>query len=301
MKVVNPVVITDAMVTSCTIAEPAASETAWVSGATYAISDKRIRISTHRVYQRVTVGAGTTPPESDVVNWVDIGPTLKWAQFDGAVNTQSSIASPLTTVIVPGVSVNSLALMELVGTAVTVTVKSSPGGDTVYSKTVSLDGTLITDYYMYFFEPAAPLTTVVLTDIPPYPNCEITVTITGTGTVSCGIFVIGTFYDLGGTQYGAAASIIDYSAKTTDAYGTTKITKRAYSKRIDAKVMMPNAQLNKLYAVLASLRSTPVLWIGVDDSTYSALLVVYGWYRDFSIDINYPTTSLCSLQIEGTI
>jgi hypothetical protein len=300
MKVVNPVVITDAMVTSCTISEPAASETAWVSGTAYTVGQQRIRTSTHRVYQCVNNVTSTTPPESDTTNWADMGPTLKWAMFDGAVNTQSSLVSPLTVVIVPGQAVNSLALMELVGTSVAVTVKTAPGGTVVYSKTVSLDGTTIIDWYAYFFEPSAQLDTLVLTDIPPYPGCEITVSITGTGTVKCGVLAIGTYYDLGGLQYGATASIIDYSTKTTDVYGTTKITKRAYSKRMDCKVMMLNAALNRLYKLLATLRSTPVIWIGTDSDTYSPF-VVFGWYRDFSIVVNYPTTSLCSLQVEGMI
>ena len=49
-------------------------------------------------------------------------------------------------------------------------------------------------------------------------------------------------------------------------------------------------------AVVAALRATPVLWIG---SESFESLTVYGFYKEFSIDIAYPTVSYCSLTIEG--
>lgn len=300
MKVIAPVTLIDSMVTASSVAEPAATETAWVSGTTYAANDVRIRPSTHRQYQRVSAGAGTTPPESDTANWEDIGPTQKWAMFDAAVNTQSSATGTLSVTVTPGL-VGGLALMELVGSTVTITQKDAPGGTVVYTKTISLDGTLITDWYQYFFEPYVQKSVLVLTDLCPYPNNEITITIAGAGSVKCGVCLLGMVYDIGGTQYGASAGIIDYSAKVTDAYGTTKVTQRAFSKRLEAKFMVYNTKLNKVHTILASLRSTPALWIGAEDSQYANPMVVLGFYKDFSIAINYPTTSLCSMQIEGVI
>ena len=46
----------------------------------------------------------------------------------------------------------------------------------------------------------------------------------------------------------------------------------------------------------AALRATPVLWIG---SESFESLTVYGFYKEFSIDLAYPTVSYCSLTIEG--
>jgi len=51
MDVLLPREITDAKFISSSLAEPSASETAWVTGTTYAVGDKRIVASTHRVYQ----------------------------------------------------------------------------------------------------------------------------------------------------------------------------------------------------------------------------------------------------------
>lgn len=299
MKIVKPVVITDAMVTSCTIAEPAPSEIAWVSGTTYTVGQQRIRTATHRVYQCAVNVTGTTPPESDVTNWVDAGPTMKWAMFDNAVNTQSSDTTSITVVLTPG-NINSLVCMEMVGTTLTVVMKDAPGGNVVYTTTKNLDGTLLTDWYQYFFEPSVQLTTAVLTDLPPYYGCELTVTISGSGTVKIGVLTVGSVYILGGTYYGATLGIIDYSTKTTDTYGTTKITKRANSKRFDAQAWISSAAFNKVYTLLSSTLSTPIVLLGTDYDKFSAMTIL-GYYKDFTIAIQQDDLCLVALQFEGLI
>lgn len=302
MKVINPVAITDAMLTSSSVPEPATGEVVWVSGGTYALNATCVRTTNvHRSYVCVLAhNSVATFPEVDPTHWLDSGPTLAWAMFDGAVNTQTIATNTLTTVLVPR-TINSLAMMELVGSTATITQKDAPGGNAVYSYSQSLDGTLLLDWYMYFFEPFAQLDTVVLTNLLPYMNGELTVTVSGTGTVKCGMLSVGTVYDLGGTQYDVTAGIIDFSAKTTDAYGTTKITKRAYSKRMEAKMMLGVNSVNKVHKLLASIRSTPVVWIGSDITSYSVPLVMFGYYKDFTLQISYPTYSLYTIQIEGLI
>ena len=44
--ILKPTPITDAMLASCTVAEPAAGETAWTSAGTYALGDNCIRTTT---------------------------------------------------------------------------------------------------------------------------------------------------------------------------------------------------------------------------------------------------------------
>jgi hypothetical protein len=84
MKLLVPKPITAARIAAgTTIAEPAAGETLWVSGGTYALGDKRIRVETHRVYEAVQASTGRTiAPELDGTYWKDMGPTLRWAPFD---------------------------------------------------------------------------------------------------------------------------------------------------------------------------------------------------------------------------
>jgi hypothetical protein len=128
-------------------------------------------------------------------------------------------------------------------------------------------------------------------------------TLTSGSPVEVGEMIWGTFYVLGddGIEQGANVSIIDYSRKDTDNdTGRTTFTRRAYSKRMSGEFMVDNNKINAVQRILADIRAVPSVYIGSDESDY-APLVVYGFYRDFSIDIAYPTRSLCRIEVEGLI
>jgi len=293
MKVITPTTIIDAMYTS---GPPEADYAAYAAGTTYALGNRVIRTSTHRIYESLVAGNLGNTPESNPTKWLDIGPTNKWALFDSVVGTKTTVASPLTVVIAPG-AVNAIALLELVGTSATVAMTSATGGGTVYSQTISLDASEVGDYYEYFFGPLVQRTSVVLTDLPPYADGIITITLTGT-TVSLGVCAVGLLTDLGGTQYGATAGITDYSLKTTDAFGNTTLTQRSYAKRTTAKLWLGKGDVNRVHRKLADLRATPCVWVGVEDDALDPL-TVFGFYKDFQVEVAYPTVALCSLEIEG--
>ena len=61
--------------------------------------------------------------------------------------------------------------------------------------------------------------------------------------------------------------------------------------------MIDKARLDAVESALSAYRATPLVWIG-NDNLYTAL-IVYGFYRDFDINISYPAQSDCSLSIEG--
>lgn len=227
--------------------------------------------------------------------WVDIGPSNKYAMFDEQVSTQTTSSASLTVNLSIGFS-NSLALVGLKGS--TVTLVASSGSTQTYSATFSLDAAIITDWYQYYFEETTPVLEVAVTDIPPYSNTTVLITVTGVGEVAIGNVTFGTSYFLGDTEYGATAGITDYSTKDTDEFGTTTFVQRGFAKRMSARLMLDNVQLRKVQAVLSEVRATPCVWIGTDDQTYSPL-VVYGFYREFSLEISYPTKSYCSVDIEG--
>lgn len=294
MKVVKPTALTAAMLVSTTAAE---TTTAWNPATAYAVGDRVLRTSTQRINSRLVAGTTATAPESDTANWVDVGPSNTWAMFDAQISTQTVANNSLSVVLKPGYA-NSLCLFGLVGNTVTVTVRDGLAGPVVYSTSKTLDGTIITDWYQYFFEPSVQLPSLVLTDLPPYGNAHITVTVTGVGDVKCGVLLVGTFYELGDAEYGATSGITDYSRKDTDAFGVTTFVQRPYSDRLTFNLVFSRAQLTKVKQVLASVRATPCVWIGADVDGLE-VLNAFGFYRDFSIVVAYPLQALCSLEIEG--
>jgi hypothetical protein len=64
-----------------------------------------------------------------------------------------------------------------------------------------------------------------------------------------------------------------------------------------AKLLLKNTLIDGIYNALAAYRSTPAVWIG-SDNDYSSL-IVFGYYKDFDINIAYASESDCSLIING--
>lgn len=298
MKLIKPTIITDAMLTTAP-AEPASGMT-WNAGTAYVVDALVERTTTHRRYKRKVAGITATVPESDTTNWADIGPSNRWAMFDRKVGTITTTTSSLTAVFRPG-SISGISLLELVGRQAVVTMKDAPAGTTVYSRTISLDGTIIGSIFDWFFTDYTQLTDFVLVDLPAqFTNCELTVAITATTTVSCGVCAVGQVVDLGSTQYGVTVGIVDFSVKTVDTFGNIDVTQRSYSKRNSLKSITPKSDFNRIFRTLASLRATPCVYIGTEVSGYEPM-IVYGFYKEFSIDVSYPQHHLCNLEIEGLI
>jgi hypothetical protein len=302
MKLIKPTVITDAMFTSSTA--PETDFPAWDAATAYVVGNKCIMVSTHRIYECLVANTNFSPDVNltgSTPKWLDIAPTNKWAMMDNVVGTVTAVASPLTVVLSPG-ALSGLALIELTGKTATVTLKDAPAGATVYSATVSLDGTIITSFYDWFFTPYEQLDTVVLTDLPwQYFAPQLTVSITSTsGNVGCGVFKVGEVIDIGGTEYGATLGIIDYSKKTKDLFGNIKILEGAFSKRSSFKVQTDQANFNRIARVLVSVRAKPVIVIGSEVAGYEPL-TIYCFVKDWSIDVAYPETNYCNLEIEGLV
>jgi hypothetical protein len=270
----------------------------WASATTYA-KDAFVDYGTF-IYQSLVNSNLNKQPDISPADWLLIGPDNVHAMFDNQVSTQTTSTSPLNVTINPGRAINSAAFINLTGTQLVVTMTDGAGGPTVYTRTENLDGSVVEDWYDYFFGEFDQKTDVVLTDLPSYINGRISMSLTGTGSVKIGLFTYGTVYTLGLTQYGASSGIIDYSVKQTDDFGNTTFVQRAYSKRMEASLFVENIQLNKTQKILTDVRATPCVWIGSQDSRFNPL-IVFGFYKQFSTTINYPTYSLCSLEIEGLI
>lgn len=248
------------------------------------------------------VSSNTATPGTDDTKWLRGDVCNKCAMFDGQVSIPTEATSPLTVTIRAPLA-NSVAFAGLVGSQLVVTVKDNGANPAVYTRTINLDGTIVLDWYQYFFEPFVQLGEVVLTDLPPYLLGQITMTLTSGSPIEVGEMVWGTSYVLGdeGIEQGASVSIIDYSRKDTDTdTGRTTFTRRAFSKRMSGQFLVDNDKINGVQRILADIRAVPSVYIGSEDAQY-APLVVYGFYRDFSIDIAYPTKSLCRIEVEGLI
>ena len=292
MKIITPVVITDAKLVSSSI--PETDHPAWNAATAYAEGDRVILTSTHSIYQRLVAGTTAGSPDVDPANWQRVGPTNRWAMFDRAVGSLSTATGSMTVTLAPGM-VRGFALVDVNASTAVITMTS--GVETVYSRTVDLrDGTNIIDWESYFFGDFLRRKTLILTDLPPYGEAHVTVTISGGGTVSVGTVVVGSLFDLGISTHGMSLGIVDYSVKSTDAFGVTSVVERAWAKRMTVPVVLDTFKVDEVHRRLASIRAVPVIWIGGDQLDQS---VIYGFFKDWSIDVAYAAISYCSLTVEG--
>lgn len=272
-----PTKITDAMLTSSTLAEPASGETTWVSAGTYVIGDERIRTGTHRVYTCIKDHSGRTAlPEADPMYWKDTRATLRWAMFDDQVSSQTKTVTTMTVVLKPGFT-NAIALYNISGTHIAITVKDATGGTVI--KTLDQDLYMpFPDWYEWLFGPYQDLQKVILRDITPYEAMEYTITVTaGSGNpVGIGLCAIGDMRPLisslefGGTQYGTSVQPMDFSYIKTNEYGDTQIVRRRAATDLRAQVILPQADADYALLLLQEVLATPVSFVSVDAQGYDA-------------------------------
>ena len=145
------------------------------------------------------------------------------------------------------------------------------------------------------------MSTLTFLDLPLIGAAQITATLTGpdpAGPVNVGTLLVGTAIDLGLLEAEPTVSILDFSQKITDAFGATSVVERAWSKQMQVKSLVYTGAVDGIQRSVAGLRARPVLWLA--EEGFDAL-AIYGFYKDFSINLSTDTISYVSLTVEGLI
>lgn len=261
MRLLRPIPVTDAVLSACSIAEPDAStgEVAWNAATSYAIGDKVVRTTTHRVYVALSAGVSATAPEDDAVKWLDSGPSNRWAAFDNYKSTASKATGTITMTLLPGVC-TGLAFYGLVGSTLRVVLKDAVSAE-VYSDTVySLDDYLTGDMmWEFYFGTPRQRDTLRIGDLYPRNyRVELTLSPTG-GKAAVGIIAVGDWSDVGLARYGFKAQPVNYSRIKTDDYGNTTIVRGLVARNLNGETEVVSASDAQAAAdVIFSVLSVPV-------------------------------------------
>lgn len=299
MKIIRPVTIGDSNLVSSNIAET--DYGAWNSGTTYALGDKVISTTTHRIYESAQgSNLNHNPTTDDGTWWTNIGATNRWRAFDKVLADQSERTGTITYNILPNNLVNAVALFNVDAATVNIVVDDPIDGE-VYNETISMvDNTAVTDWYNYFFEPVARRSEVAKFDLPNYSTANIIITLDSGASVSkVGEIVLGAQKTLGLTNYGTSVGIQDYSRKERDVFGNAIILERRFSQTVDFDVQVETESVRDVQKTLATFRATPIVFTGSDAATYGDL--IYGYYRNFSINISSPSLSDATIEVEGLV
>ena len=114
-----------------------------------------------------------------------------------------------------------------------------------------------------------------------------------------GELVVGNAFEPGHAQYGLSTGIIDFSRKETDEYGNWQVVRRGFSKRLEMNVWVDKENYNPTLRRLFALRATPTVFVGTDLIDFAEGGIAFGYYRDFSVVISYPTFTVLSIEVES--
>ena len=304
LSVLIPVDITGGSVFQSSTATEA-DYSAWNSGTTYALGDRCISTTTHKIYESAAA-SNTNHDPTDINNrvgtttwWIEVSPTNRWKMFDGQSSSQTTVASPLTVVLRPGF-IGSLYAGNLVGDQAVITVKDSPGGTTVFSETIQLENSFPPDYYEYFFSPFSQQPDLLIDDIPPYYTCEVTFTLTATtGNVSCGMFQVGDLRPIGLSLYGATSEPKTYSYVQIDDFGNNQIIRRNSARDMSVTAIVDLDYANTALDIITSVLDVPSVWTASPVAEYSGLRVFGLGSAKHVYDL--PLTGKCDITIKGLI
>ena len=256
---------------------------------------------TYTVSTSQTVASTTITGKAPVTNetyWARADSTNRWRMFDSSSSSQTANSNNIIAAIGLSGVIDAVALMNLECSRATVSLTDSTDGNVYTSEQSGVDNSAISDAWSYCFEPIVRKTDMLFEDLPPYASGWITVVVEAeTGqTAYCGSCYPGRTLDIGSTQAGMQLGIQDYSVKSQDDFGNYTITERAFSRKATMLSLMDYTMVDTLHRVLADYRATPCVYIG--SSTCGASFV-FGFYKDFNIEIPYPENALCSIEIEG--
>lgn len=294
-KVVKPIEVSDVILISTDVAE--ADHAEWVDSTAYALGDRVISSSLHKVYESLQAD-NLNHTISDPMWWIEVSPTNRWKIFDTSNSTQTAQATSISYTLRPVVAVSALALLNFTeASSVRVQATHSTYG-TLYDQTTDLTSQIPSaDWWTWFFGQRKRQTQYVITNLPALPGADIIVDLTGGAGLAVGVLLVGQITDIGAwVKQGVKVGIQDYSRKETNDFGDTVLVRRAYARRASFDLTLPTEEIDSAQTLLADLRATPCLWIG--SSLYEAT-VVFGIYKQFDILISYPTFADCQIELEG--
>lgn len=305
MKVLKTLVITDTNLTSSTVAE--ADYAAWLVGTTYAIGNRVIVLSSHKIYQSLqNSNTGNDPlddPQNDPDNlpvwWVEVSATNRWKVFDGLRNNQTSDTAPMTYVITPDVVTDGIALLNIDAQDVDVVVTFE--SVEVYNENFNLVERVVSDWYEFFFKPFQVQTNIFIDGLPPLIGAEISVTLNrdSADPVLLGILAVGNALFIGDAVYGATSDVRSFSRNEPNEFGVSRIVRRLPKVLTKQRVVADKSFTTFLAQLREELESVPSVWSTVDDvdSEFFDAYILNGIYDRFVINAENPSKTTLELEL----
>lgn len=303
MKVIDPIIVTDAVMISTNVIE--ADAPAHSMAATYILDEVVIVIAANihyvfRSLQNANTGHNPLTEPADITTavwWLKLGVTNRWKPFDGILDAQATNAEIMTYMLNAPGRVDSIVLLNCSAKQVHIKQTDLTFG-VVYDKTYSLiDMAGINDYYQYFFSPIDEITDFAVTDLPNYANTTIEITLTQpNGNVKIGEIVVGQKNQVGLTKDQASLSWADYSIKKVNQFGDADLQEGAYSREQELSLTVATDEISRTLTFLAKRRAKKLVFIATEKHSAT---IVYGWYESIKQLVSYEDYSVLNIKTKG--
>lgn len=294
MIVIPPIILNSTNITSTapTSMDPAV----WNSGSTYYQGNTvQVAGTVNKIYEciAVSVTAGYSP-EVDVTKatpkWVEIGGTNKYAMFDGLRDTATvtTTGTGITVIATLSTVADSVSILRIRNiTQVVIKGYSTYPTTVVYNKTYNTTN----------------LVNLIVTDLPTSSNLTVEVIFTGTAPISIGTLVIGKYIYLGTLQQGAECISLNFSSIDRDTFGNPYMIKRRSVPKLQLKIFTEANNISNLLYYKSIIEAVSVVWVGLESQTtskYYNALIMQGFFKEFSFEIDNPIGPMINLEIEET-
>jgi hypothetical protein len=248
------------------------------AGTTYAAGAIVTDLVNHKLYQ--SIGGGNTGKAlTDKTAWLALGATNRWKMFDKAVNSQTSAPDKVTVVVNPGELANTLTILNVGGSSVTVSQSESG-----YTRTRSLVTHDVLNWYDWWYQEPLWVGDTVFDDIPPYINSTLTVTVNSPGNLAAiGGWFLGKAKFIGKTQWELTAGILSYSGSEADTFGNVTLVKRESAKKMNFEVAIPKGYEDEVYRYMRAAENVEMVAIA---SSNWALTLSYGYLGQWEVPLS---------------
>lgn len=304
MIVIIPLTIDDTNLVSSSVPEPDASqgEVAWAAGTNWADGSVVIRSTTHRRYVRLAPGGvDAALPENSPTKWQDDGPTNRFAMFARDRNKQTIAASPLVFEVSVPKRIDSVGLLRL--QAATARIVQEAGATTVYDQTYGLTRRNTRTATDYCFGGFRQLKSLLRTDLPPYANTTVTVTLTnGAQPVHVSGVTINKSVYMGRVEAGNESDARNFSEAERDAFGGVTLKRQRSVPLGGYTVLVDKFRVDEMQELRdEDLNGVVALWSGLDDKVqhgYFGMSLINGFYTQFKINASFNDFARITLKLE---
>lgn len=287
MKIIEPVTVSDAMLTTNVVN----IEPDWATG-TYDAGNRAVVDDS--VYEAL-VTTTENPVGSD--NWIRVGYSNIWRMWTEGADSLSTRNGGIDVTLADVPIISAVVILGAVGVECRAIL--TDGLDVVFDETKNLVDIGVQDWWEYYFTDYEVKRYIYFDSLPPHGGAGLQI-IVSAATVdheaAVGRVIFGLEREIGVTLQGVTTRIEDYSVKDRDGFGNLILIPRRTIRLVDYDFMVDNALLDTARRRFQALAAKPTLFVG---DGHLPETIVYGVFTNFqAISDGDGTTTECSATIE---